>query len=118
MGNSNMLRPFILAALAIIVTAGAAHAADLAQQSRIGALFAEPVVKGRRVVVAREPKPVEEEIVTYAPEVDVASVVHGYYGKPNSYYYRSYYGSKPGTIFDLGPITSRAPYGCSFYGYC
>jgi hypothetical protein len=100
-----------LAVIAIAATSGA-QAADLAQQSRIGALFADPVKKSRRVVVVRTEKPVEEEIVTYAPEVDVASVVHGYYGKPNSYYYRSYYGTSKELIF------SRAPYGCSFYGYC
>jgi hypothetical protein len=103
------LPAFVLIAL---VAASAAQAADLAGQSRIGALFAEPVTKSRRVVVLRDEKPVEEPIVTYAPDVDVASIVHGHYGKPNSYYYRSYYGTSKELIF------SRAPYGCSFYGYC
>jgi hypothetical protein len=54
----------------------------------------------------------EEPIVQYAPEVDISSIVHGYYGKPNSYYYRNYYGTRSETIF------SRAPYGCGYYGYC
>ncbi|QUS39291.1 hypothetical protein RPMA_10920 [Tardiphaga alba] len=107
-----------LALILFLAAATTADAADLAGQSRIGALFAEPVAKGRRVVVAKTEKPVEEPIVTYAPEVYVPSIVHGYYGKPNSYYYRSYYGTKPGNIFDLGPISSRAPYGCGLYGYC
>jgi hypothetical protein len=88
-----------------------ADAADLAGHSRLGAVFAEPVPPRRIVVVERE-RPVEEPIVTYAPEVYIPSLVHGYYGKPNSYYHRSYYGTRPETVF------SRAPYGCGSYGYC
>lgn len=97
---------------ASVLCAGSVNAADLAGQSRLGAVFAEPAVKTRRIVVVEKEKPVEEPIVTYAPEVYIPSIVHGYYGKPNSYYYRSYYGTKPETIF------SRAPYGCGWYGYC
>ena len=48
----------------------------------------------------------------FAPQVDIPPLVNGYYGKPNSYYHRSYYGTKSETIF------SRAPYGCGYYGYC
>jgi hypothetical protein len=103
------LPAFVLIAVA---AASAAQAADLAGHSRIGALFAEPAAKGRRAVVLRDERPVEEPIVTYAPEVDIDSIVHGYYGKPNSYYYHSYYGTPKDLIF------SRAPYGCSYYGYC
>ena len=103
--------PSLLFAVCVL-GAVTADAADLAGHSRLGAVFAEPVVKTRRVVVVEKEKPVEEPIVTYAPEVDISSIVHGYYGKPNSYYYRSYYGTKPETIF------SRAPYGCGWYGYC
>lgn len=102
----------ILTAILLLGCTATADAADLAGHSRIGAVFADPVPRGRRVVVAERPKPKEEPIVTYAPEVDVASVVHGYYGKPNSYYYRNYYGTRPEAIF------SRAPYGCGWYGYC
>jgi hypothetical protein len=102
---------FSLAVSATALIPGA-QAADMASQSRIGALFAEPVKKSRRVVVVKDEKPMEEPIVQYAPEVDIPSIVHGYYGKPNSYYYRNYYGTKSETIF------SRAPYGCGFYGYC
>jgi hypothetical protein len=105
------LTPALLFAVCAL-GAATADAADLAGHSRLGAVFAEPVVKTRRVVVVEKEKPVEEPIVTYAPEVDIPSIVHGYYGKPNSYYYRSYYGTKPETIF------SRAPYGCGWYGYC
>lgn len=109
-----MLRLLTLTVVAMALTAGA-QAADMAGQDRIGRigrLFDEPVVKSRRVVVVKDEKPMEEPIVQYAPEVDVSSIVHGYYGKPNSYYYRNYYGTKSETIF------SRAPYGCGYYGYC
>lgn len=106
-----MLRLLTLTVVAMALIAGA-QAADMAGQGRIGRLFDEPVVKSRRVVVVKDERPMEEPIVQYAPEVDVSSIVHGYYGKPNSYYYRNYYGTPSETIF------SRAPYGCGFYGYC
>jgi hypothetical protein len=101
-----------LALILFLAATTAADAADLASHSRLGAVFAEPVPQSRRTIVVAREKPVEEPIVTYAPEVDIPSIVHGYYGKPNSYYYRSYYGTRPETIF------SRAPYGCGSYGYC
>lgn len=110
-----MLRLFVLtASLAVSAAAliAGAQAADMAGQGRIGRLFDEPVVKSRRAVVIRDERPIEEPIVQYAPEVDIPSIVHGYYGKPNSYYYRNYYGTPSETIF------SRAPYGCGYYGYC
>ena len=106
-----MLRLLTLTVVAMALTAGT-QAADMAGQGRIGRLFDEPVVKSRRAVVVRDERPIEEPIVQYAPEVDIPSIVHGYYGKPNSYYYRNYYGTPSETIF------SRAPYGCGFYGYC
>jgi len=102
----------ILLLTACALGAATADAADLAGHSRLGAVFAEPAAKTGRTAIADKQKPVEEPIVTYAPEVDVSSVVHGYYGKPNSYYYHNYYGTKPDTIFD------RAPYGCGWHGYC
>ena len=105
-----IIASLFLAACALC--AAPADAADLAGHSRLGAVFAEPLPKTRRVVVAEKERPVEEPIVTYAPEVEIPTIVHGYYGKPNSYYYRSYYGTRPETIF------SRAPYGCGWYGYC
>lgn len=106
-----MLRLLTLTVVAMALIAGA-QAADMAGQGRIGRLFDEPVVKSRRVVVVKDERPMEEPIVQYAPEVDISSIVHGYYGKPNSYYYRNYYGTPSETIF------SRAPYGCGYYGYC
>jgi hypothetical protein len=97
--------------LALTISASAASAADLAAHSRIGALFAEPAAPRRAVAVVR-PQPVEEDIVSYAPEIDVRRKVGGYYGKPDSYFDRSYYNTPPALIF------SRAPYACGFYGYC
>jgi len=111
MGVSDLLRLLILAISTLALIAGA-QAADMAGQGRIGRLFDEPVVKSRRAVVVKDERPMEEPIVQYAPEVDIPSIVHGYYGKPNSYYYRNYYGTPSETIF------SRAPYGCGYYGYC
>ena len=84
-----------------------ASAADLAQRGRIGAIFAEPV-EARRA-------PLDLPLTgvpVFAPQVDIPPLVHGYYGKPNSYDYNSYYGTSPLTIF------GRLPYACGFYGYC
>ena len=108
-----MLRLLIPAVSVAISTAAlipGAQAADMAGQGRIGRLFDEPVVKSRRVVVVKDERPIEEPIVQYAPEVDISSIVHGYYGKPNSYYYAPYYGGS-----DWG---WRLPYACGWYGYC
>lgn len=110
-----MLRIMRNIAFILLLVSGAATtagAADLAGHSRLGAVFAETVPQSRRVILAEREKPVQEPIITYAPEVYIPSIVHGYYGKPNSYYYRSYYGTRPETIF------GRAPYGCGGYGYC
>ncbi|WNV09571.1 hypothetical protein [Tardiphaga sp. 709] len=111
MGVSDMLRLLILVVSTTVLITGA-QAADMAGQGRIGRLFDEPVVKSRRTVVVKDERPMEEPIVQYAPEVYIPSIVHGYYGKPASYYYHNYYGSRIETIF------SRAPYGCGYYGYC
>lgn len=103
-----MFRLLVLAT-AILGVASAAHAADLPAHSRLGAIFAEPPpvrAAAPRVVV-------EEEYETvFAPEVDIPPLVNGYYGKPKSFRYRSYYGTSPDIIF------SRLPYACGEYGYC
>ena len=54
----------------------------------------------------------EEYETVFAPEIDIRPLVNGYYGKPKSFRYRSYYGTSPDTIF------SRLPYACGEYGYC
>ena len=102
---------FRLAVLLLALTglAAAAQAADLSVNSRIGAIFAEPPpvrAAAPRVVVD------EEYETVFAPEVDIRPLVNGYYGKPKSFRYRSYYGTSPDTIF------SRLPYACGEYGYC
>lgn len=103
-----MFRRLVLAT-AVLGVAFAAHAADLPTNSRLGAIFAEPPpmrAAAPRVVV-------EEEYETvFAPEVDIPPLVNGYYGKPKSFRYRSYYGTSPDIIF------SRLPYACGAYGYC
>ena len=103
-----MFRRLVLAA-AVLGVAFAAHAADLPAHSRLGAIFAEPPpvrAAAPRVVV-------EEEYETvFAPEVDIPPLVNGYYGKPKSFRYRSYYGTSPDIIF------GRLPYACGEYGYC
>lgn len=105
-----MLRRCLAALLMLASGAPMASAADLAAHSRIGALFAEPA-PARRVVAVVQPQ-AEEDIVTFAPEIDVRRKVGGYYGKPDSYFDRSYYNTPPAMIFN------RAPYACGFYGYC
>lgn len=103
-----MFRLLVLAA-AVLGAASAAHAADLPMHSRLGAIFAEPPparAAAPRVVV-------EDDYETvFAPEVDIPPLVNGYYGKPKSFRYRSYYGTSPDIIF------SRLPYACGEYGYC
>ena len=100
-----MLRTITLAAFAIAVSGMAAGAADLPVQSRLGAVFAEPV-----------PAPTAYRATgyttVYAPEVYIPPLVAGYYGKPNSYFYSPYYGSSQYWNF------TRLPYACGFYGYC
>ncbi|KIZ40217.1 MULTISPECIES: hypothetical protein [Rhodopseudomonas] len=98
-------------ALAFAATEFAAptQAADLAARharprpSSIGMIFADPVV-----VVA---EPAGTPFV-YAPLVDIPPLVNGYYGKVNSYYYSSYYGTPSQAIY------GRLPYACGLYGYC
>lgn len=108
LGQKRMSRHILPLALAIAVMATAANAADLPVRSRIGTIFAEPVEA--RAPQARH---VETEYETvFAPEVDISSIVHGYYGKPKSFRYRSYYGTSPDIIF------GRLPYACGSYGYC
>ena len=99
--------PVLLLACAGVATM--AQAADLPVNSRLGAIFAEPPpvrVAAPRVVTEHEYETV------FAPEVDIPPLVNGYYGKPKSFRYRSYYGTSPDIIF------SRLPYACGEYGYC
>jgi hypothetical protein len=100
-----MLRKIMLAVFAIAVTSVAARAADLAAQSRLGAVFAEPAAPAYAY-------PIYDNPAVYAPPVDIPPLVAGYYGKPNSYYYSPYYGGSSYGMY------ARLPYACGFYGYC
>ena len=99
-----MFRLLVLAT-AVLGVASAAHAADLPVNSRLGAIFATPPpmrAAAPRVVVK------EEYETVFAPEVDIPPLVNGYYGKPRSYLYRSYYGTSPDLIFERLPYASDA----------
>jgi len=103
-----MLRKVMLAVSAIAVSVMAASAADLPVQSRLGAVFADPPP-------AQAPATAYAAYgytMVYAPPVDIPPLVAGYYGKPNSYFYRPYYGDSQVWNF------TRLPYACGFYGYC
>jgi hypothetical protein len=110
-----MLRPFALAVLVTAAAATAASGADLPPNSKLGAIFAKPHVAPSRTVVVRQVETYDYPIAGFAPQIDVRPIVAGYYGNPGSYYYRSYYGSDAGALWDA---TTRLPYACGFYGYC
>jgi len=101
-----MTRSILLATLALATAVSAADAADLAVQSPLGAVFAEPAPP-RAVYVERS-----YGYPIYAPLVDIRPLVAGYYGKPNSYLYSPYYGDSLYWNF------ARLPYACGFHGYC
>ena len=102
-----MLRAIALSVVAIAIT-GTARAADLPPQTRLGAVFAKPHAEPH---VARDYREYDHPVIGFAPQIDVRPFVAGYYGNPNSYYYRPYYGSAPDTY-------TRLPYACGFFGYC
>lgn len=103
-----MSRRMTLAVFAIAVSAMAASAADLAVQSRLGAVFADPPPTPAPAAAYRA----YNYTTVYAPPVDIPPLVAGYYGKPNSYFYSPYYGSSLYYNF------ARLPYACGFHGYC
>lgn len=107
-----MLRPIMLAALLVVTTGMASFAADLPAQTRLGKIFAEPPPSRVATPVYQTDSSAWIAETVFAPEVDVPSLVNGYYGKPRSYLYRSYYGTSPDLIFE------RLPYACGYYGYC
>src|SRR3954447_7486239 len=98
----------IMLAIAIAAAATGAGAADLAVQSPLGAVFAEPAPVPAPVYVTRT----QGYPPIYAPPVDIRPLVAGYYGKPNSYIYSPYYGESLYWNF------ARLPYACGFHGYC
>src|SRR5688572_27794408 len=107
-----MLRVTALSAAALAMI-GSAQAADLPAQTQLGAIFAKPYTP--RVHVYQDVRDYNYPLFAFAPQVDIRPIVGGYYGKPFSYYYRSYYGSEGAALADA---YTRLPYACGFYGYC
>jgi hypothetical protein len=101
-----MLARLSLCILTLVFAATAAGAADLAVQSRLGAVFAEPAP---RVRVAPPPAVVT---VVDVPWMATSPRIPGYYGRWGDFYYTSYYGTDPGLIF------GRLPYACHYYASC
>jgi hypothetical protein len=106
-----MPRRIILSVFVTIVGAMTADAADLSTQSRIGAIFAEPVEVLPYAVRSRD---YEAPIIPYNLLPNPPWNRGGYYyGSSWSYYYPGpYYG---GPYYTDG---ARLPYVCGFYGYC
>lgn len=101
----------VFAALALGAGTLPADAADLATQSRLGAVFAEPVVVGRGVVKRPE---YEAPLIAYNQWPGLAWS-RGGYNYDSRYHYIDngpYYG---------GPYDTdgaRLPYVCGLFGYC
>jgi hypothetical protein len=104
-----MLRRMMLAISVVAVTIATAGAADLPVQSRLGAVFADPLPSQAPAAYGYRSY---GHATVYAPQVDIQPLVAGYYGKPNSYYYAPYYGGSLYYNF------ARLPYACGLYGYC
>jgi hypothetical protein len=102
----------VFTAVALATSVMPAAGADLPIQSRLGAIFAEPVVVPRVVVV----QPVRDEapIIPYNLLPNPPWNRGNYnYGSSWSYYY-------PGPYYG-GPYDTdgaRLPYVCGLYGYC
>ncbi len=90
---------------ALILASSATLAADLARQSRIGAIFDDRPARGARLIAVAEPRP-HGILYTHALKVP------GYYGTPRDFEYRNYYGTSPIEIY------SRLPYACGFVASC
>jgi hypothetical protein len=106
-----MSRRITLSVFALAVTGLHASAADLPTQSRLGAIFAEPV---------QAPRVVYQTVEREAPIIPFNLLPNPlwnrgdyYYGSSWSYYYPGpYYG---GPYYTDG---ARLPYVCGLYGYC
>lgn len=96
----------ILVTLALAVSVGSASSADLANRSRLGAVFAEPpaVVRGGRAV--------EQVAVVEAGSVRNSPQVAGYYGQAGDFHYRNYYGTPRPLLGQL------LPYACVLEVLC
>ena len=111
-----MLRTFAVSVLAFAAAATAAPRPTCRRTQSSARCSQNPhAPPSRTVVVVREVETYDYPIMGFSPPADVRPLVAGYYGRPNSYYYRSYYGSEGGALWDA---YSRLPYACGFYGYC
>jgi hypothetical protein len=106
----HMLRRMMLSVVAVALSGMAANAADLPAQSKIGAIFAEPLVAP--VPVERH-NPYPARVIGYTIANGLLARGGYNYGSPFSYFYNGpYYG---------GPYAAdapRLPYVCGYYGYC
>jgi hypothetical protein len=107
-----MPRAKAFATVLIVFSGTSALAADLPPNTKLGAVFAKPHVAPRPAFYGNT---YDYPIFVFAPEVHIPPLVNGYYGKPFSYYYRSYYGSEGAALADA---YLRLPYACGFHGYC
>ena len=101
----------ILAALALAVSTMPAVAADLANQSRLGAIFVAPTVAPRVML-----RPVRDE----APIIPYNLLPNPPWNRGNYNYGSSWDFYYPGPYYG-GPYDTdgaRLPYVCGFYGYC
>ncbi|MDB5654314.1 MAG: hypothetical protein JWQ94_1927 [Tardiphaga sp.] len=97
------LLPFV--ALALAISAGSASAADLANRSRLGAVFAEPAPSGVRHARV-------EAVVVEPGWVRDSPRVTGYYGDAGDFHYHNYYGTPR-------PLLGQyLPYACVIEALC
>ncbi|MDB5619603.1 hypothetical protein [Tardiphaga sp.] len=91
------LLPFV--ALALVVSLGTASAADMANRSRLGQVFAEPQAGGGRRAAAETVETVDPGWVRNSPRVA------GYYGQAGDFHYRNYYGTPRSLLHIYSPFT-------------
>jgi len=106
-----MSRRIMLSALAVAITAINASAADLPTHSRLGAIFAEPVVA---------PRIVNQTAEREAPIIPYNLLPNPPWNRGNYYYGSSWSWYYPGPYYG-GPYDTdgaRLPYVCGLYGYC
>jgi hypothetical protein len=108
-----MPRRMLLSAFLAAVAVTTAQAADLATQSKLGAIFAEPA-DGLPPPKLKREREAPGPIIPYTMLPDpVWNRSYSYYGSSWSYY-------NPGGYYG-GPQVSymvRLPYVCGLYGYC
>ncbi len=102
-----MLLRLTLSALMLATAGMAAGAADMAEHTKLGEIFAAPP-QGRRVAV----RPVATTTIAFVPWITSSPKIPGYYGKAGNFEYNSYYGTPWYEWY------GRQPYSCWFSGTC